>query len=209
MENTAKEHEAKQQELHSQLEQAQDEVARQSGELTVRQNELVRLQQDNETLKAQLEQANLALSSVRTESSQRAGELDRLRRELDEARTKIAALEPDAMTYAAIKERTAGVELEAHRRAQAIQNEAEEQARSLRRQMEQWMQRVEREYDNLRVQVESAVTHAADQLARAGRSLDQVNTLMSEQNTALEAMEEAYAATNPEKVAAPMPIPEE
>ena len=42
--------------------------------------------------------------------------------------------------YTQLKERTAGVELEAHRRAQAIQEKAEGDARKVRRQVEQWLQ---------------------------------------------------------------------
>ena len=75
--------------------------------------------------------------------------------------------------------------------------------------MEQWLQKMERQYDALRTQVETTVSHAADQLARAGRSLDEVNALIDEQGAALESLEQAYSATDPEKVAAPMPIPEE
>ena len=131
-----------------------------------------------------------------------------MRGELETARSRVAALEPDAAAYAAVKERTAGVELEAHRRAQEIQNEAEEQARQLRRQMEQWVQRVEREFDSLRSQVESTVSHAADQLGKAGQCLEQVNVLMGEQDSALEALASACAEEEPAKVAAPMPIPE-
>ena len=53
------------------------------------------------------------------------------------------------------------------------------------------------------------MAHAADQLAKAGRTLEQVNTVMGEQDMALESLEQAYANADPEKVAAPMPIPEQ
>ena len=99
--------------------------------------------------------------------------------------------------------------LEAHRRAQNNQVEAEQQAKQLRRQMEQWVARVEREYAALRSQVESTVAHAADQLSKASESLDQVNTLMNQQEVELEELVQAYASADPNKVEAPMPIPEQ
>ena len=80
--------------------------------------------------------------------------------------------------YTAVKERAAGVELEAHCRAQNVLNEADGQARELRRGMEQWLGRVQLEYDALRSEVESTVSHAADQLEKAGKCLEQVNACL-------------------------------
>ena len=85
----------------------------------------------------------------------------------------MARLEPDAAAYAAVKDRSAGVELEAHRRAQGVLDQANSQARHLRQQMEQWMTRVGREYDALRTEVEATISHAADQLDKALEILKQ------------------------------------
>lgn len=208
LETTAQEAARQQEELQQKLDASLETVARQDADLTDQQGKLERLGQENESLKAQLEQANVALSSCRTECSQKGGELEASRREIEALKVRIAALEPDAAAYAAVKERTAGVELEAHRRAQAVQEEAEEHARQLRRQMEQWLQKVEREYDALRSQVEATVSHAADQLTKAEKSLEDVTALMEEQDVALEAIAQDYSRTDPAKVAAPMPIPE-
>ena len=81
-------------------------------------------------------------------------------------------------------------------------------ARRLRRQMERWMQRVEQEYDVLRTQVESTVSHAADQLDKAGAALKEVGVLLEAQDVALDSLAQAYADSDLTKVKAPMPIPE-
>ncbi|MGE4277744.1 MAG: hypothetical protein AB7E30_11305 [Lawsonibacter sp.] len=209
LENASKEAAQRQQELQQNLDEARNTMSRQDADLAEQQEQLNRFRQENEELRAQLEQTNIALSSSRTECSQRAGELEQARREAEEYRAKIAALEPDASAYAAIKERTAGVELEAHRRAQTVQEQAEQQARQLHRQMEQWMQKVEREYDTLRSQVESTVSHAADELEKAGKCLEQVTILMEERDIALETMAQTYTAPDPAKVAPPMPLSEQ
>lgn len=209
LENASKEAAQQQQLLQQSLDEAQNTLSRQNADLTRQQEQLSRLQQENEQLHAQLEQANIALSSSRTECSQRVGELERARKDAEEWKAKAAALEPDAAAYAAVKERTAGVELEAHRRAQAVQEQAQQQARQLRYQMEQWMQKVEREYDALRSQVESTVSHAACELDRAGKCLEQITIRMGEQNIALETIAQEYSASDPAKVAAPMPLSEE
>ena len=104
---------------------------------------------------------------------------------------------------------SAGVELEAHRRAQGVLDQANSQARHLRQQMEQWMTRVGREYDALRTEVEATISHAADQLDKAGKCLEQVSALLSDQDVALEELSRAYDSTAPDKVPAPVPLEEE
>ena len=55
--------------------------------------------------------------------------LEESRREAEALREQVARLEPDAAAYAAVKDRSAGVELEAHRRAQGVLDQANSQAR--------------------------------------------------------------------------------
>jgi DNA anti-recombination protein RmuC len=121
----------------------------------------------------------------------------------------VAALEPDAAAYAAVKDRTAGMELQAHCRAHAVQEQADQQARQVRRQMEQWLRQVQQEYEQLRSQVESTVSHAADELGKAGKCLDQINQLLGEQEVSLETVAQEYLDSDPDKVPAPVPLKEE
>ena len=209
LETTAKTAAEQQQTLQQQLDELRKTESSQSVELTARQSRIGWLEQENQQLRSQVEQVSLNLSAVQEENGKNLAALEACRREVEELKARVAALEPDATAYSAVKDRTAGVELEAHRRAQGIQSEAEQQAKQLRRQMEQWMARVEREYDTLRSQVESTVAHAADQLSKAGQSLEQVHVLLNQQEAELEGLAQAYAATDPNKVEAPMPIPEQ
>ena len=148
------------------------------------------------------------LEASREREEAQSRELEELRRERDSLRRRVAELEPGAAAYTAVKERAAGVELEAHCRAQNVLNEADGQARELRRGMEQWLGRVQLEYDALRSEVESTVSHAADQLEKAGKCLEQVNALLADQDVALEELSRAYDSTDREKVPAPMPLTE-
>ena len=149
------------------------------------------------------------LSESREQSERAARELERALQERDDALAQADALRPDAQSYVLLKERAAGVELEAHRRAQAVQEKAEEDAKRLRRQTQQWFQRMEREYDALRSQVETTVSHAASELEKAGVCLDKVAQLMGEREIALEGLSRAYDSTDPNRVEAPMPLSEE
>lgn len=51
--------------------------------------------------------------------------------------------------------------------------------------------------------------HAADQLDKAGKCLEQVSALLSDQDVALEELSRAYDSTAPDKVPAPVPLEEE
>lgn len=209
LENTSKEAARQQEEYQQKLAELQASAAQQEAELAQQLAQVRLLTQENEELRAKQEQTNIALSSSRTECSQTAQVLKAAQREAETLRAKIAALEPDAAAYAAIKERAAGVELDAHRRAQAVQDAAQLQACQLHRQMEQWIQKVEREYDTLRSEVESTVSHAADQLEKAEKSLNKVTALMGEQDVALESLAQTYLDAAPDKAAASIPASEQ
>ena len=118
-----------------------------SGRLEEAQRELETARQGRESQTAQAEKAGAELSASRAREEQTAKELERARRERDRVQAELDQILPDAQAYAQIKERTAGVELDAHRRAQAIQEKAERDAQRVRRQLEQWLRRMEAEYD--------------------------------------------------------------
>ena len=209
LEKTAAENAQKQQELEKQLEQQKQELEqlrRRSGELEEREAIFSR---ERESMSRELEQTKGVLQDIRQREKAQSEELTQLRQERDRLRARVAALEPDAAAYAAVKDRTAGMELQAHCRAHAVQEQADQQARQVRRQMEQWLRQVQQEYEQLRSQVESTVSHAAGELDKVGKCLQRVNELMEQQEVALEALSQAYAETDRERVNAPMPIPEE
>ena len=209
LEKTSAENAQRQQELQQKLEAAEEERGRLAARTGEQEEQMAILQRERDSLQQQLEQVKQALAAGqdREEAQERA--LAGLRRERDALKARVEALEPEAAAYEAVKERTAGVELEAHCRAQKIVDQADGQARELRRNMEQWVSRVEREYDALRSEVESTVSHAADQLEKAGKCLDKMTALLADQDVALEALSQAYDNTDPDKVPAPVPLQED
>ena len=120
------------------------------------------------------------------ETAEQANRLPALEAELEQLRRRVAELEPDAAAYVAIKERAAGIELEAHQRAQSIVNQANTQADQVRQQTRQWVLGVRREYDELRGLVETTVSHAAGDLDRVRQSLGNISLCMDRQNNAID-----------------------
>ena len=209
LEKTSAENAQRQQELQQKLEAAEEERGRLAARTGEQEEQMAILQRERDSLQQQLEQVKQALAVGQDREEAQERELAGLRRERDALKARVEALEPEAAAYEAVKERTAGVELEAHCRAQKIVDQADGQARELRRNMEQWVSRVEREYDALRSEVESTVSHAADQLEKANKCLDRMTALLSDQDVALDALSQAYDNTDPEKVPAPVPLNED
>ena len=212
----AKQNQRQREELERQLEEhrrgardAQRQAEELGGELEQSRAECGRLREGQEALAGQLEQVRRELSASRDQYGQAGRELEELRRERDDLRARLEAMTPGAQAYEQLKDRTAGVELEAHRRAQAIQEQAREEADRLHRQVEQWLQGVERTYGGLRAQVETAADHTAQELRRANDHLERARAQMGEQEEALAALRRSYGAgEGAPKVEPPMPIPE-
>lgn len=175
LERAAKEHEQQMEELRAQLERAQQETAQ-------LRDQLAQAQTQAQQARAELEQNNTDHRNAQEQSEL----LVQTQEELTRLRSQIARLEPDAVAYAAIKERTAGIELEAHRRAQTIVDEAQTQVEQLRREQSQWLERVERDYYDLRAQVGTTVTQAASELERVRQGLDNISLCMNNQHSALD-----------------------
>ena len=175
---------------HNQSLQTQLDEASQSLE----ENRVGREQAESqlEQLRSRLEQAEREAAALREKNQSLSKEMESLKKDNVSLREQVEKLEPDAQAYTAVKERTAGVELQAHRRAQDVEQQAQEYARKLRGQMEQWLIAVEQQYDALRHEVESTVSHAADQLGKASQSLEKVNQLMDEQDVELKLLTQSY-----------------
>ena len=155
---------------------------------------------EREEFKHQAEQLTIEIARVSTADQAKAAELEKKNAELDAARSELEQLRemlgkiaPDAEAYAAIKERTAGMELEAHRRAQSVEARARIMAGDLQRQMEQWMAKVEKQYAGLKTEVEASVERANQQILAASGSLSSINTLLEEQQSALKSVVDSYA----------------
>lgn len=122
-------------------------------------------------LTAALEQSETALRAARQELDRKSQRLDQLERETAALREQTERLRPSAEAYEAVKDRTAGIELDAHRRAEEITRRAEDRAAKLRADTLQWLNKLSRGYDLLRTDMDATVSHTVDELERVERSL--------------------------------------
>ena len=209
LELITKEHTAQTQSLQEQLDQTLSQCSQLNEQAGQQNSQAQQLHLENQQLQqsvAQLqEQLNLAKANadtLRTQLSRKEQECHALQQQVDK-------LTPDATAYAAVKDRTAGMELDAHRRAQGVLAQAQEEATQLQTQMLQWLSKVNRQYSDLRQQMDEAIAHAAGELTKAETILADVTRSMEEQDAALESLEQTFGKCEPlNKVPAPMPIPE-
>lgn len=179
VENTAKDH-------AQQLQESQQKLEEQGRQLESALNE-------RDSLRARAEQAEEELDRLRAGTEELTGRLERaesdrdeLRVRLEEMTEKAGGLEPDALAYRELKERTAGVELEAHRRAQAVEDRAADRAARVRAGATAWLKELGQEYDRLRTQTETTADYAREQLRQAEDALDRLSALLGGQAAALE-----------------------
>ena len=181
LEASGKENAERLQDVQKQLDEARESGRQKDREL----EELHRRLTEAEELQTRLEETEKELEDCRS----RLAQADR---DSSELQRQVSVMRPGAEAYDAIKDRTAGVELEAHHRAQMVLEEAQNQAADVHAQVEQWMKNVERDYDRLRAAVNATVAHAAEQLDRAGQSLGDVTAFMERQNVSFHSMVEGY-----------------
>lgn len=164
------------------LEQANDQLAQVRGEADQLREQLTQVREEARQTREELERITADQQIAREQS----GLVEELRCENQQLRAQADRAQADAEAYAAIKERTASIELEAHRRAQTIVDEAQAQAEQIRRELAQWLERVERDYYDLRAQVGTTVTQASSELERVRQGLDNISLCMNNQHSALE-----------------------
>lgn len=192
LETITREAAEKQARLEAQLEEACKDNEQRAGELDRLRERAEQLEQETADLREQVESRDKELARMEEQQRAAAEEAERIQAENASLREQVESLRPSAEAYDSIKERTAGLELEAHHRAHLVEQEADQQAARIRHEMEEWARKVEREYDSLRTQVEATVSHAVDQLGRAGDSLEQVNRLLGCQDLKLENLMAEY-----------------
>lgn len=133
-------------------------------------------------------------------------ELKQLREEAASLRERVRVMEPAAAAYETLKDRTAGVELEAHRRAKLVEEEAEARVKAKAQELEQWVASVRARYQRLRSDMEAMVAHASGELERASVSLGGLTGDFGEYDMELERIEERIRADIAHKPPRPLSL---
>lgn len=147
------------------------------------QAEAARVQEEHNRLLKKVED-ELAIARASIEKAN--GERERLEKELEEITARFQIAEAGAQCYEAIKERTAGMELEALRRAQIIENRAQEQVELVWKQLEESIRVVTARYQDLRDQLATSAQTALVQVDQSRDVLVSLTKDFNGQDTSLE-----------------------
>lgn len=161
-----------------------------------------------ERLSAALEQRSAEGERAEKELAALKAEQEQTRARLAELEEKVPRLEADAASYAALKDSTATIELEAHRKAQETVEQARQQAAQIRAEMESWLRWVQRTYQRLRADVSATVTHLAEELERSRKALEEAEPAFRQHDEALAALLERERTAAGPKAPEPLPLDE-
>lgn len=170
---------------------ASAEDQRQSSGLS---GELTKLREEKERLAAELAGVTVRRGELERALSQLQGELD--------------ALRPSAEAYEAIKERTAGIELEAHGRAQAIEEEGRRKAKELREETLRWFEKVCAAYERMRGDLDAAMNHAIREVSRTQQNLQDISGDLTPYDKAIEEIRKALEEGEEKRPPEPLPLDE-
>lgn len=162
--------------------------------------EAVAAGKDAQRSKEELNRALEELQEVQRQREELRLKLKAVQEDLDALQTAADRMAPAARAYESLKEKAAGIELDAHNRAQAIIREGEAEAAQVRRKVADWVRQVESSYGRLRSDVAATLAHAGSELERTIRSLDTVTAELDSHAQDLKdiAGGEKPAATTPE-----------
>lgn len=213
IETASREHREKLEELQRQLDEAgaaraslEEELAAARAQSGEQEQELQRLREACAAAQAEAADRDRALEQARSDLAQVQAQLAGAQAQAAGLEAELAKASPAAEAYERIKDRTAGIELEAHCRAQTVQAEAEERVKRLQTDAEEWLHKVWDGYGALRAQVDAAIGRAQGELEQVNGLLRDVSGALSGQAEQLERLTEGYAAEAGHRPPDPLPL---
>ena len=199
------------QSLQEQLTQAQEQCLQLETQRSQSNTHSMQLSREKEALQQIADNAQAELTGCKQEIASLRAKLDESEQARKQLQEQVELLRPDAEAYHAVKDRAAGMELDAHRRAQGILDQAKEESHHMRAQVQQWMAKLAQEYSELCSQIDATVSHTANELTKVETALGQISQTLSAQDSALDALGSVYEQypLSRDKVPAPVPLIEE
>lgn len=119
---------------------------------------------------------------------------------------RLPQLEADAEAYAALKDHTATIELEAHRKAQETVDQAQAQSAKIRNELDGWLRRVQSTYQHLRTDMAAAVNQLSGELERGVKALNEIPETFRQHDETLSVLMESERASAGPKAPEPLPL---
>ena len=178
MTSTASEHERAMAALTVELEQKSATAEEQTKRAEDLEAKLAAAEARVTALQTALEQAELEREQTNDRLLLKETELNDVRTDANDAiaalRAEVRTLEPKAQAYDKLKERSAGIELDAHRRAQSTLDDAERDAMQIRQEQAKNLREVQVRYELLRSGLRESFERSAAELEEVCRSFERI-----------------------------------
>ena len=209
IEKANQDHAAKVEGLQKELSAMTEERDKLKARVEEAEGRLVELSAQVQKLTGELAERGAALEQSRGERELQAEEQSALQNQLSDLKERLEKSEQGARAYEAIKDRTAGIELEAHCRAQGIEAAAQEQVEKARQELEQWIYKVQAGYDRMRTDIEATIAHTAGELDRVRKSMEGLTAEFGDHDAELKLLLETYEEAIGPRMPEPLPLDEE
>ncbi len=190
LERSSREHGEKVQTLQRSLAEAQEVQSSLEEQLSGCKAALAEAQEKGaklgEELAEKIEQLELAQRKAEAQEAQ-----------LTALRMEVERLTPAAEAYAGLKDRAAGIELEAYGRAQAIEEAGRQKARKTQEELTAWFDGMQGSYGKVKAGVEAVLAAVARELQRAGQSVEGLSGELQTPEAALKSLREQAEAIAP------------
>ena len=201
LEASSREHGDKTASLQRELEQVKQERDETRQAVADGEAQAQTLKEENRRLAADLADRETALAQLRGEQAELTARAEGLKAE-------VTRLTPGATAYEGLRDRTAGIELEAHGRAHAIEQEAVAKVKKTKAELDAWLERLQSGYDRLRTDLDATISHASGELERVNQSLNGISDEFNEHDEALQALRDEVEHIVGPKAPQPLPLDE-
>ncbi|MEA4954305.1 MAG: hypothetical protein VB096_02145 [Pseudoflavonifractor sp.] len=199
LETSARDHAEKLSALQRELDESRQAREGAEEQAAGREAKLTALEEENRRLAADLASRTEALARESAQRAEFAAQVEALSGE-------IRKITPAAEAYTGLKDRTAGIELEAHSRAQAIEAEAKAKVKQTKAELENWIDQLQKTYDGLRTDLNASVEQVSGELEQAARELRSRPAELAARDAELRALREGLEKLTGPKAPQPLPL---
>ena len=135
------------------------------------------------------------LSQAQADLRQEQARREDLEMQVLELEERLSKAEPAAQAYESVKDRTAGIELEAYHRAKLVEKAAQQKIQVMKGELQAWVQTSRTAYSQLRAEIDETAARATSELEQLQQRMQGLGGIFLDQDAALELMMDQFQQT--------------
>lgn len=201
LERSAKEQADKYSAIQKQLEASESARTEAEERLDTKEAAARRLTEENRRLSADLAERGIKLAEAEAK-------ITALSAQVSELSAQVQRLTPGAEAYEGLKDRAAGIELDAHSRAHGIEAEAKAKAKKTQAEIENWFVQLQATYHHTKDDLNTVLSHVKEELVSVEKSIEGLAGELETHSDALREMKHSVESIVGPKAPQPLPLEE-